>query len=387
MRFTKLPRSFMLVLIISVLLATVSGGQAKAATTREKLQQAQKEHEETKEKLNDTKKNISRLGEAKDELNQQLNILNEKLESVSERLEELEKQIADKETEIQNTAEDLDKARALEKNQYEAMKKRIQFMYESQENLYVAMLFSATDYADIINLEEYIQQLSDYDKQMLERYESTRKGIEVIEANLKEQKKELDTYRDEIVREQSKVSGYVEDTNKNIQSYANQISDAEEQAKAYEEQAKQQADDIAALQKKLQEEIAMSKLAVQSSWRNISEVVFEEGDRYLLANIIYCEAGNQPYEGQLAVGAVVVNRVLSSVFPGTVVGVIYQKGQFSPVSSGRLALALANNSATPACYQAADEAMAGHTNVGSCVYFRTPIEGLSGIQIGGHIFY
>lgn len=377
----------MSVLVVSLVLAFVSGHNAEASTTREKLKQAQDEHAKTKEKLNDTRENITELGEAKDELDEQLNILNKELEAVSERLEELEKQIAGKEEEIQSTTEDLDKARDAEEAQYEAMKKRIQFMYESQENLYIAMLFSASDYADLINLEEYIQQLSDYDKQMLKRYESTRKGIERIEANLKEQKNQLDTYRDEIAREQAKVSGYVEETSANIRQYSARISEAEAQAQAYEEQAKQQEDDIAALQKKLQEEIAKSKLATQSSWRNISEVTFEEGDRYLLANIIYCEAGNQPYEGQLAVGAVVMNRVMSSVFPGTVVGVIYQKGQFSPVSSGRLALALANNSATEACYQAADEAMAGRTNVGSCVYFRTPIEGLSGIQIGGHIFY
>ena len=102
---------------------------------------------------------------------------------------------------------------------------------------------------------------------------------------------------------------------------------------------------------------------------------------------IYCEAGAEPYAGQLAVGAVVINRVLSSVYPDTVTGVIYQNKQFSPVASGRLALALAENRATPACYKAADEAMSGQTNVGNCVYFRTPIEGLSGISIGGHIFY
>lgn len=82
-----------------------------------------------------------------------------------------------------------------------------------------------------------------------------------------------------------------------------------------------------------------------------------------------------------------MNRVMSSVFPDTVVGVIYQNKQFSPVASGRLALALAEDRATPACYKAADEAMKGATTVGDCLFFRTPIEGLTGIQIGGHIFY
>ena len=101
----------------------------------------------------------------------------------------------------------------------------------------------------------------------------------------------------------------------------------------------------------------------------------------------YCEAGGEPYAGQVAVGSVVINRVLSSKFPDTVLGVIYQSGQFSPVGSGRLDIALASDKATESCYRAADEAMTGVTNVGTCVFFRTPIEGLSGINIGGHVFY
>ncbi len=112
-----------------------------------------------------------------------------------------------------------------------------------------------------------------------------------------------------------------------------------------------------------------------------------EADQRLLAALIFCEAGNQPYEGQVAVGAVVINRVLSSVFPNTVSGVIYQSRQFEPVSTGRLALALAENRATDSCYRAADEAMSGYSNVGTCVFFRTPIPGLEGINIGGHVFY
>ena len=107
----------------------------------------------------------------------------------------------------------------------------------------------------------------------------------------------------------------------------------------------------------------------------------------ILAALIQCEAGGEPYEGQVAVGAVVINRVLSSVYPNSLSGVIYQNRQFEPVSTGRLALALAENRATARCYQAADEAMSGVTNVGHCVYFRTPIPGLEGIRIGGHVFY
>ena len=56
--------------------------------------------------------------------------------------------------------------------------------------------------------------------------------------------------------------------------------------------------------------MAKSRLAANSSWRDISEVSFTEDDRYLLANLIYCEAGGEPYDGQVAVGAVVINVLL-----------------------------------------------------------------------------
>ena len=173
-----------------------------------------------------------------------------------------------------------------------------------------------------------------------------------------------------------------------IHATASQISEKEAEALAYEQRIKEQEENLTALREKLAEEMRMAELAAQSSWRDISEVDFSEGDRYLLANLIYCEAGGEPYAGQVAVGSVVINRVLSSVYPDTVTGVIYQNKQFSPVGSGRLALALAEDRATAKCYQAADEVMSGATNVGNCVYFRTPIDGITPkYRIGGHIFY
>jgi spore germination cell wall hydrolase CwlJ-like protein len=222
---------------------------------------------------------------------------------------------------------------------------------------------------------------------MMDEYSDTCKKVEDNKAMLEADMNMLDTYQKEIKEKQENVSVYVDNTVKAISMYSGQIKEAERTADAYARQSAAEEADIAALKRKLAEEIAMSKLASQSEWRTIGDVTFEEGDRYLLANLIYCEAGNQPYEGQLAVGAVVINRLLSSVYPNTVVGVIYQRKQFSPVLDGHLAIALAQDKATENCYKAADEAMSGKTNVGGCVYFRTPIEGLTGIQIGGHIFY
>lgn len=380
--------SFVAILLcISLYFASMPQFESFALTTKEKLDQAKQQHEETKEKIDDTKENISDLKDERNTLQGELNNLNEQLEQVCADLEELEQNISDKEDEIEQTKADLEVAKQTEADQYDAMKKRICFMYEKQDFVITEMIFSSTSMGDFLNKADYIEQLSAYDRKMLTQYRETRASIEDTEAMLEQEKEDLDALHDDVVEKQKLVQGFVNDTSTSIKQYSGQIKSAEEECAAYEAQAAQEEANIAALKKQYEEELALSRLAAQSKWRDISEVTFEEGDRMLLANLIYCEAGNQPYEGQLAVGAVVINRVLSSVYPNTVVGVIYQNKQFSPVGSGRLALALAEDRATAACYKAADEAMSGQTNVGSCVYFRTPIEGLSGIQIGGHIFY
>ena len=90
-------------------------------------------------------------------------------------------------------------------------------------------------------------------------------------------------------------------------------------------------------------------------------------------------------EGKLAVGSVVMNRVASSYFPNTVVGVIYQSGQFSPVASGRYATVLARG-AESSCVQAAREVLAGNRTV-SALYFRRNTGAIPGTVIGNHVFY
>lgn len=387
MRRSGLHRITAVVLTITMYLSCMPVTDAYAATTKEQLEQAQKEQEEVKDKLEQTEQNIAGMETQKTQLQTKLDELNDNLAAVGERLEELEEKIADKEEEIEQTQADLAEAKETEETQYANMKERIKFMYEKKNTLYLEILFSANGFGEFINNSTYLEMLSKYDQNLLEEYEKSRILVEEKEARLQEEKAQLDELKKEAEKEQEKVTGYVNSTSSSINKYAGQIADAEAVADAYEEEIKKNEENIAYLKKKLAEEIAMSKLAAQSSWRNISEVQFSDEDRYLLANLIYCEAGAEPDAGKLAVGAVVINRVLSSVYPNTVTGVIYQNKQFSPVASGRLALALAENRATASCYAAADAAMLGQTNVGNCVYFRTPIEGLTGIQIGGHIFY
>lgn len=358
-----------------------------ALTTQQQIDQANRERQELQNQLQEQQGDIDDLKDGKKTLQGELRSLNEQLSNVGEVLEELEEEIEKKEQEIEDTQKALEEAIVIEEGQYDSMVSRMQNMYETSSDNYLSMLLFAGSFADVLNMADWFEKIALYDQKKLAEFKETRHFVEETKARLEQEKIELDNLKVSAEAEKNKVSGLISKTSNSISQYADQIEDAEQRALEYERELKQKEEDIAVLKQKLKEEMALSHEAAAGTWRDISEVSFAEGDRKLIANLIYCEAGAEPYAGQVAVGSVIINRVLSGKFPDTVVGVVYQSGQFSPVRSGRLELALASDRATAACYQAADEAMAGKTNVGNCVFFRTPIDGLTGIQIGGHIFY
>lgn len=107
----------------------------------------------------------------------------------------------------------------------------------------------------------------------------------------------------------------------------------------------------------------------------------------LLAALIQAEGGNQPYEGQVAIGAVVMNRVRSGRYGGTIADVIYAPGQFGVVSNGTILRYMGGPKAS--CMQAAQEALSGYTNVGGYTHFKNARSSVSKdhIVIGNHVFY
>ncbi|HBN56606.1 MAG TPA: cell wall hydrolase [Lachnospiraceae bacterium] len=119
---------------------------------------------------------------------------------------------------------------------------------------------------------------------------------------------------------------------------------------------------------------------------NLGAIAASGDELTLLAALIQAEADNQPYEGQVAVGAVVMNRVRSSAYPGTIPDVISAPGQFGPVATGRVAAIMASGPRA-VCYQAAQAALDGETTVGTLTHFRRDNGSISGIVIGNHVFY
>ena len=116
---------------------------------------------------------------------------------------------------------------------------------------------------------------------------------------------------------------------------------------------------------------------------------YTNSDLYLLAKCIYAEARGESYTGQVAVGAVILNRVASSAFPNTIAGVIYQKGAFTAVSDGQI-----NLEPNKTAMNAASDALNGWDPTYGCLYYYNPAVATSSwifgrktvTTIGKHVF-
>lgn len=169
-----------------------------------------------------------------------------------------------------------------------------------------------------------------------------------------------------------------EELDKKIAEQKQAEKEAEEKALQEKKEAEEKAQrELEEAQKKEAERIAAEQAEAQRKAE-------EEADKELLASIIFCEAGNQPYEGQVAVGAVIMNRVKSAVYPNSISEVVYQSGQFGPAMTGWLDSVRYSAGYTPSAMQAAIDALSGSNPIGDCLYFD---QGGMGYQLGDHYFH
>ena len=156
-------------------------------------------------------------------------------------------------------------------------------------------------------------------------------------------------------------------------------AEMDEIARQEAEKARQEAE------RKAREEQAKKEAAAKVAKDN--KLMREVDDLTLMAAIIYCEANIEPYETKVAVGAVIVNRMKSARFGGSLYDVLSRPGQFTPYRTGKLADALAKGKANAACYDAAREALAGVDNTNGCLFFNDYNGTREGIRYGGMVFW
>ena len=194
--------------------------------------------------IDDTKQKAEELQKQKEAAESEQKSLETQLMAIVSEMEDTKNQISQKEEELGQKEEELFEAQAQENDQYESMKKRIKYMYESGNTQFVAVLAESKNMGDFLNKAEYISQISEYDRDELIRYQDTVEEIEVKEEEVQAEYEELNTLQTKLVGQQTEVQKMIDENKEklsNIQSEIDANAAALEKAKEVERIQQEQA--------------------------------------------------------------------------------------------------------------------------------------------------
>ena len=233
--------------------------------TREEIDSAKSELSSLEDEKKKTEDTIAQLEALKNDTTAYVKSLDSSLAKISEELEQLSGQISSKEEEIRVTGEELEDARIVEAEQYEAMKLRIRYMYENGESSYWDMLFQSQSMSELLNKAEYISKISEYDRNQLDKYVAIKEDIEQKEIRLEQEKAELLTLQESTEAKHASVEQLLSEKEKELKNYESQIANAEAQASQYQAETAAQEAQIAQMEAELkrQEEEARRKAEAQ----------------------------------------------------------------------------------------------------------------------------
>lgn len=226
--------------------------------------------EEEKKKIESTLKNLESV---KQDTVAYVKQLDASLEQINQELAALEGQISAKEAEILQTSQELETAREREKAQYEAMKLRIQYMYEKGETSYLDLLFQSADLAQLLNRMEYITGIAEYDKRKMDEYVETRELVVAKELSLKAEREELLSLQSDTEVKHASVEQLLSAKSTELKNYEAQISSAENQISEYEKDIQAQEDKIRQIEaeiKRKEEEARKAAEAAGKQYNNAS---------------------------------------------------------------------------------------------------------------------
>ena len=167
--------------------------------------------------------------------------LQDQLTDIMSKLGDLEESLIEKGEEITKAEEDLKEAQEKEQEQYEAMKKRIKFMYEEGDTTALETLVTAENFSDLVNKAEYVQNVHTYDRKQLEEYVETKQQIADLKTTLENEQKNMESMQAEYENKESELSSTIESKKAEVANLDSQIQAAAEAAAAEALAAQQQA--------------------------------------------------------------------------------------------------------------------------------------------------
>ena len=271
----KKKKLFSLVLATVLTAATVL--PCYGASTKEKISNAQAEQAAAQSQLDSIQSRIDELNSKKGQSEEYLSELNQQLDDLQNRLQELQDQYDAKQNELVQIQADLEDAKAKEEEQYEAMKLRIQYMYEnSSGNGYMAMLFSSKSISELISRAEYIQKISDFDRDLMQEYEDTVNQVKEKETQVQEEQAAIVELQQQSSDQQEAIQELYAAAYQELRTYSAELDDAKSSESALVDEINSKADAIndlirqakeeeIAAQKKAEEEAAAAAAAQQAA--------------------------------------------------------------------------------------------------------------------------
>ena len=251
-----------LCLTLGLMLTISQAVPAGAASRKDQLKQ---DKAAAQSQLAAQESKINNLEDQKQTLSAEIDQLDSALVNIMVEIEILDGELSDKEAQIEQTKADLAVAEENKQKQYEAMKKRIQYLYEKGgDDAWAQMLFQASDFTSLLNQAEYVQQMYDSDRNSLEEFKETVQQVKDLGDQLDSEKAELEEMNQEYQNRQTSMQTQLEEKKATSSDYDAQIAQAQNQAAQYTELIRQQNAEI----QKIEEE---EKKAAEEAARKAAE--------------------------------------------------------------------------------------------------------------------
>lgn len=239
--------------LISILTVTLTGGvYAAEQGNSSSLSSAEQEKQQLESALHEAQGLISELQNSQEDAETKIAELDQKMSDISGQMTSLEQKLDDKSAEISNTETLLAQSQENAAAQYESMKLRIQYMYENAQSMsYMELLCTSGSVSDFLNSVDYVYELSEYDRNMLEQYQNTTQLVADTKAQLEQDYADLETMQGELQDQKNAVAALRGQKETELASIGSQLDTAEDTALTYENEIAAQEEVISEIKTQL----------------------------------------------------------------------------------------------------------------------------------------
>ena len=231
-------------IVCAVLAAAMAAGQPAAAWATSSRQQMEQDRDKAQQGLNEANEDAREAEANRNQAQGVVSGLTAELTDLLTELDLLEEDIAAKEIQIQEAQEAFDAAKAKEQEQYEAMKKRIKYMYEKGDTEFLDVLLKVRSMSELLNKSEYIENIYRYDRQKLLEYQETKRQVEEYQIQLDNEMNEMEGMKLEYEEQQAGLEATIAQKRREIADFDAQLAQAKANAEAYKKTIAQKNEQI-----------------------------------------------------------------------------------------------------------------------------------------------